>query len=99
MSGRRPMCSRWAPCSPTPLLIDYRRLLGPEHPDTLETEGQFAWWRGTSGDPAGAVTTLEHLLAVYQRVLPDHPKTGATRDDLAHWRDKASGSTTTMDTG
>ncbi|GFE19518.1 hypothetical protein Sgleb_75650 [Streptomyces glebosus] len=31
--------------------------LGPDHPHTLNTRRNLAWWQGEAGDPTGAVTT------------------------------------------
>jgi len=36
------------------LLTDLLRVLGPDHPDTLTTRSNLAYWRGQAGDPAGA---------------------------------------------
>ena len=56
------------------LLDDLLRVLGPDHPDTLTARSSFAYWRGESGDPAGAAEAFEQLLADRLRVLgPDHP--------------------------
>jgi hypothetical protein len=61
--------------------------LGPQHPDTLNTRSDLAYWRGKSGDATGAATAFEHLLTDHLRVLgPDHPDTLTTRANLAHWR-------------
>ncbi|MET7402030.1 tetratricopeptide repeat protein [Dactylosporangium sp. NPDC005572] len=69
---------------------DCLRVLGPDHPGTLATRHNLAWWRGEAGDPAGAATTFEQLLTDYLRVLgPDHPGTLATRYHLARWRGEA----------
>ena len=62
-------------------------MLGPDHPDTLTTRSNLAYWRGEAGDPAGAATAFEQLLADYQRVLgADHPDTLTTRGHLMYWR-------------
>ncbi|MGK5559421.1 tetratricopeptide repeat protein, partial [Actinomadura kijaniata] len=69
------------------LLADRLRVLGPDHPDTLTTRHNLAYWRGEAGDAAGAVTAFEGLLADFLRVLgPDHPHTLTTRHNLAGWR-------------
>ncbi|WP_460363249.1 caspase, EACC1-associated type, partial [Actinocorallia lasiicapitis] len=61
--------------------------LGPDHPDTLTTRNNLAYWRGQAGDPAGAATALQDLLTDQLRVLgPDHPDTLTTRNNLARWR-------------
>jgi hypothetical protein len=36
------------------LLPIQERVLGPEHPDTLDTRGALAYWTGWAGDTAGA---------------------------------------------
>ena len=64
--------------------------LGPDHPSTLTTRHNLAHWRGEAGDPGGAVTASEQLLADRLRVLgPDHPSTLTTRHNLARWRGEA----------
>ncbi|MET8876494.1 tetratricopeptide repeat protein [Nocardia sp. NPDC004604] len=61
--------------------------LGPDHPDTLTTRNNIAYWRAQSGQIAGAITEFEQLLTDYLRVLgPDHPDTLITRNNLARWR-------------
>ena len=66
------------------------RALGPEHPDTLITRGNLAYWTGRAGDPAGARDQFAALRPVRERVLgPEHPDTLATRDDLASWTGQA----------
>lgn len=58
---------------------------GPEH-----TSGSGEFRRGEAGDPTGATTTYAELLEDYLRVLgPDHPHTLITRNNLAHWRERA----------
>ncbi|MFF1713943.1 tetratricopeptide repeat protein [Streptomyces sp. NPDC058268] len=74
----------------TALVDAYKRRIGPEHPDTLATRSDLAWWRGKAGDAAGAAAALAGLLPIQERVLgPEHPDTLATRSDLAWWRGKA----------
>jgi hypothetical protein len=52
------------------------RVLGPDHPDTLTTRNNLAYWRGEAGDASGAAAATEQLLADSLRVLgPDHPHT------------------------
>ncbi|MFI9008856.1 tetratricopeptide repeat protein, partial [Actinosynnema sp. NPDC053489] len=56
------------------------RILGPDHPDTLTTRGNLAFWRGRAGDPAGAAQATAELLTDHLRILgPDHPDTLTTR--------------------
>ena len=69
---------------------DRLRVLGPDHPDTLNTRHNLAYWRGEAGDLTGAATATEQLLTDRLRVLgPDHPDTLSTRHNLAYWRSKA----------
>ncbi|KOX21267.1 hypothetical protein ADK67_27650 [Saccharothrix sp. NRRL B-16348] len=64
--------------------------LGPDHPDTLNTRGKLAYWRGAAGDPGSAVAGFEALLTDHLRVMgPDHPDTLDTRSKLASWRGSA----------
>ncbi|MEU4743115.1 tetratricopeptide repeat protein [Actinosynnema sp. NPDC023658] len=59
--------------------------LGPDHPDTLTTRNDLAYWRGHAGDAVGAAEALAELLTDRLRVLgPDHPDTLTTRNDLAN---------------
>ena len=63
------------------------RYLGPNHPTTLATRYEAAYWQGQAGNPAGAAAAMKELLADYLRVLgPDHPDTLNTQHDLARWR-------------
>jgi NB-ARC domain-containing protein/tetratricopeptide repeat protein len=72
------------------LLEDMLRVLGPDHPDTLATRGNFASWTGQTGDAAGAAEALKQLLADQVRVLgPDHPHTLTTSNHLADWTGEA----------
>lgn len=72
------------------LLDDLERILGPDHPDTLDTRYNLAYWQGEAGDPAGALIAGTELLNDLERVLgPDHPDTLATRGNLARWQGEA----------
>ncbi|MEV7395297.1 tetratricopeptide repeat protein, partial [Streptomyces sp. NPDC091215] len=72
------------------LLDDRLRVLGPDHPDTLTTRNNLAYWRGEAGDPVGAATAFAELLDDHMRVLgPGHPDTLSTRNNLAHWQREA----------
>ncbi|MEU8004404.1 tetratricopeptide repeat protein [Catellatospora sp. NPDC049111] len=74
------------------LLTDRLRVLGPDHPDTLVTRSNIAYWQGAAGDPAGAAEAFEQLLTDRLRVLgPDHPSTLTTRNNIAYWRGQAPG--------
>jgi hypothetical protein len=60
--------------------------LGPDHPDTLISRSDLAYWRGVGGDVAGAIGEFQELLADRVRVLgPDHPDTLLGRSNLAYW--------------
>ena len=66
------------------------RVLGPDHPDTLSTRYEIAYWRGESGDFSGAAAALEQLLADRVRLLgPEHPDTLGTGHGVAYWRGHA----------
>ncbi|MFT4216446.1 MAG: tetratricopeptide repeat protein, partial [Micropruina sp.] len=65
-------------------------LLGVEHPDTLTTRHNLAFWRGRAGDAAGAAAAFAELLPIRERVLGvEHPDTLRTRNNLASWRGRA----------
>jgi uncharacterized membrane protein len=73
-----------------PLAITAAEQLGPDHPDTLTTRHNLAYWRGRAGGPAAAATELEQVLAGELRVLgPDHPDTFTTRHNLTRYRGEA----------
>ena len=62
------------------LLPVRERVLGAEHPDTLTTRANLAYWTGQAGDAAGARDQLAALLPVRERVLgAEHPDTLTTR--------------------
>jgi len=66
------------------------RYLGPDHPGTVNTRGNLAYWRGKAGDAAGAAAAFEELLADCLRVAgTDHPATLNIRGNLARWRGEA----------
>jgi hypothetical protein len=66
------------------------RNLGAEHPSTLVTRRQLAYWTGAAGDAAGACDQLAALLPVAERLLgSEHPDTLAVRSDLAYWTGEA----------
>ena len=67
-----------------------KRVLGPEHPDTLAARSELACWTGEAGDPAAARDLFAALLPVRERVLgPEHPDTLAARGNLARWTGEA----------
>ncbi|HEV3290003.1 MAG TPA: tetratricopeptide repeat protein [Streptosporangiaceae bacterium] len=66
------------------------RILGPEHPDTLDARGDLAYWTGAAGDPAAARDQFAALLPVRERVLgPEHRDTLIARTSLAGWTGEA----------
>ena len=67
------------------------RVLGPEHPHTLITRRNIAFWTGdAAGDPAAARDLLTELLPAFERVLgPEHPETLWARGNLAFWTGEA----------
>ena len=68
------------------------RVLGPEHPDTLATRGNLAYWTGVAGDAAGARDQFAALVPIQERVLgPEHPDTLTIRRNLARWTGEAQG--------
>jgi hypothetical protein len=63
------------------------RELGPDHPTTLASRYEVAYWQGEAGDRAGAATAMKDLLADYLRALgSDHPDTMKTRLELVRSR-------------
>ena len=63
---------------------------GPEHPDTLTTRHQLAYWTGEAGEAAGARDQVAALLPIRERVSgPEHPHTLTTRHELARWTGEA----------
>jgi hypothetical protein len=70
------------------------RVLGPEHPDTLITRANLAYWTGMAGDAVAARDLFAELLPVRVRVLgPEHPSTATTHNNLAYWIRKAGDNT------
>lgn len=69
---------------------EFVETVGPDHPATLTTRGDLAFWRGETGDLAGAIRDLESLVNDQQRVLgPDHRNTMATLNSLALFRGRS----------
>jgi hypothetical protein len=65
------------------------RVLGTDHPNTLNTRHNLAHWTGQAGDPASARDMLTELLPTRERVLgTDHPSTLNTRRRLAYWTER-----------
>jgi tetratricopeptide (TPR) repeat protein len=63
-----------------------QRLQNPDHPSTLSTRNNVAFWTGECGDAAGALRLATALLPDQERVLgPDHPGTLNTRGNVATW--------------
>ena len=59
-----------------PLLADRERMLGADHPDTLQTRNNLANAYQAAGRTAEAITLHEQTLADRERVLgADHPDT------------------------
>ena len=74
----------------TQLLPDVLGVFGPDHPNTLEIQGNIARWRGRAGDAAGAAAAYEDLLTNRLRVLgPDDFHTLTARHNLAYFRGEA----------
>jgi hypothetical protein len=62
------------------------RVLGLEHPDTLNTRADLAYWTGRAGDAGAARDQFTALLPAFERVLgPEHLATLAARGSLASW--------------
>ena len=60
--------------------------LGPDHPDTLTTRHNIAYWTGEVGDAREALRLFTELLPDRERVLGrDHPDTLTTRNNIASW--------------
>ena len=60
--------------------------LGPEHPDTLTTRHNIAYWTGRAGDVGEALRLFKELLLDQERALgPEHPDTLSTRGNIASW--------------
>ena len=67
-----------------PLAEDLERLLGPDHPDTLNSRNSLAAAYLAAGRVAEAIPLFEQTLAVRQRMLgPDHPETLTSQNNLA----------------
>ena len=67
-----------------PLAGDLERLLGPDHPDTLNSRNSLAAAYLAAGRVAEAIPLFEQILAIQQRVLdPDDFETLVSQNNLA----------------
>jgi tetratricopeptide (TPR) repeat protein len=67
-----------------PLLADMERILGPDHPDTIDTRGNLGEAYRAGGRAAEAIPLHERAVADRERILgPDHPDTLTSRNNLA----------------
>jgi RNA polymerase sigma factor (sigma-70 family) len=67
-----------------PLAWDFERLLGPDHPDTLNSQNSLAAAYLAAGRVAESIPLFEQILAVRQRVLgPDDSETLISQNNLA----------------
>ena len=67
-----------------PLAEDLERLLGPDHPDTLNSRNSLAAAYLAAGRIAEAIPLFEQILAARQRILgPDDPETLISQNNLA----------------
>ena len=72
------------------LLPVCERIIGLEHPRTLQARNNLAYWIGEAGDAAGARDQLTVLLPVYERVFgAEHPETLTVRGNLASFTGNA----------
>ncbi|MGH3930394.1 MAG: caspase, EACC1-associated type [Pseudonocardiaceae bacterium] len=68
------------------LAVDTARVLGPDHPETLNIRDKHASQVGLAGDPREAARCYVALATDRARVLgPDHPDTLKTRESHARW--------------
>ena len=66
------------------VLADRERILGPEHPDTLEARGNLAASYWSAGRTDDAFELDERVLADFERILgDDHRSTLIARGNLA----------------
>ena len=67
-----------------PLLADQEQILGPDHPDTMQSRSNLAVAYRDAGRAAEAIPLHERTLADRERILgPDHPSTMQSRSNLA----------------
>ncbi|HRY10866.1 MAG TPA: tetratricopeptide repeat-containing protein, partial [Candidatus Nanopelagicales bacterium] len=70
--------------APAEEAVDLRRVLGPDHPDTLASRNNLAGAYESAGDLARAIPLYQQTLTDRERVLgPDHPDTLTSRNNLA----------------
>ena len=66
------------------VLAARERVLGPDHPSTLQSRNNLAVGYRVAGRLDEAITLHEQVLAARERVLgPDHPSTLQSRNNLA----------------
>ena len=67
-----------------PLGAELERVLGPDHPDTLNARNSLAAAYQAAGRVADAIPLFEHTLVARERVLgPNHPDTLTSQNNLA----------------
>jgi tetratricopeptide (TPR) repeat protein len=67
-----------------PLVADFERVLGPDHPDTLTARNSLAAAYQAAGRAAEAIPLYEKILTACERLLGgDHPRTLNSRSSLA----------------
>ena len=71
---------------------------GAEHPATLDSREELAYWTGRAGDAATARDQFADLLPIRERVSgPEDPDTLTTRSNLARWIGKVGDAATARD--
>ncbi|MGC5172079.1 tetratricopeptide repeat protein [Microbacterium sp. DT81.1] len=64
-------------------LLGLERILGPDHPQTIECRNNLAWAYESAGDLTRAIPLYERAVADFERVMgPDHPRTAGCRVNL-----------------
>ena len=67
-----------------PLTADLTRMLGPNHPDTLNSRNSLAAAYQAAGQTDQAILMFKHTLVSRERLLgPDHPDTLTSQNNLA----------------
>ncbi|WP_425296582.1 tetratricopeptide repeat protein [Nocardia abscessus] len=73
-------------------LADRERILGPHHPNTLNSRNSLAHIYRAVGRTDEAISLYEQILADRERILGlDHPRTVVARDHLASLRGSDDG--------